>query len=676
MNQLLDIFYISRNGMELRENGDISDEAVIGTSFVDVLLQLYNSQVDLTLLEDGMLRHWIESIILIVRKCNIKDANRMEELANIVMQLALLLNGPIAADNQILIVSTFTLVLEQSPNIIASALWRVIQCVGALLTRLRNHTHNLLFTKARHFLARAIAKFSDSGIFLLIFKNSPSPGHMVDTDQLVPSMDMLFVLKTIITDIERYPPDDYEATMPLREKPVHDVLHRIFTLKTLDKSGVSRVLYNMSRYINVTHPLPFCDQLAHDYIGFLTRLARHTANWDPSEFNVIPVLSSTAIILQEHLYHYEAMVNAAMTLFRHALQRFEVSRTVIINMIMAFDQLSKRLPDHLAQTQENAFARCVVAEVEARLGGRSPMLASTATNCIEPLLLSENESNLRLAVTQLLVFNMEHHGMEVTEFLQDNNNVKGALQALCWLCVATLASESIAMYRTLLGAQRVVSLLTLAFSAGHGPEFDSISKLAFIAVKTLSLLYRRIAVVPHLRDSNLEAFAEGEETMWREVWPVLKDQLIVLFNPMFEHGALDTHVEVIWQDFIDMIVFLQRANAHGLRLHAEQWPMLLDKYMDRLIRVSVLAGQSMSKSGSGGNSGNGGGGGGLSSTTTFAAGASSSSALAGVTSMPAIIRARSFSSPTHAGDRVATGTFAHLTVPRSGQSRSGIKKPT
>jgi hypothetical protein len=68
INQLLDIFYISRNGMELRENGDVNDEEVIGTCFIDVLLQLYNSQVDLAQLEDAMLRSWIESIALIVRK--------------------------------------------------------------------------------------------------------------------------------------------------------------------------------------------------------------------------------------------------------------------------------------------------------------------------------------------------------------------------------------------------------------------------------------------------------------------------------------------------------------------------------------------------------------------------------------------------------------------------------
>jgi hypothetical protein len=96
------------------------------------------------------------------------------------------------------------------------------------------------------------------------------------------------------------------------------------------------------------------------------------------------------------------------------------------------------------------------------------------------------------------------------------------------------------MYRTLLGAQHVVSLLTLAFSAGHGPGFNSISKLAFIAVKTLSLSYRRITVVPHLPTSNLETFVESEETLWQEVWPVLKDQLIILFNPMFQYGAIDS----------------------------------------------------------------------------------------------------------------------------------------
>jgi hypothetical protein len=69
-----------------------------------------------------------------------------------------------------LIISTFTLVLQQSPNIIASALWRVVQGVGALLTQLRNHARTTLFTKARYFLVQAIAKFSDSGIFFLIFK--------------------------------------------------------------------------------------------------------------------------------------------------------------------------------------------------------------------------------------------------------------------------------------------------------------------------------------------------------------------------------------------------------------------------------------------------------------------------------------------------------------------------
>ncbi|KAI9597746.1 hypothetical protein BDF19DRAFT_284148 [Syncephalis fuscata] len=384
MNELLDIYHISRTGVELRENSDIHEDEIIGTSFIDILLQLYNSQVDLTQLEDTMLRTWIESVTLITHKCNVNDSTRMDEIADIVKQLALLLDGPISADNQLLIISTFSLVLHHAPNIIAAALWRVVCCVGALLTRLRNHTHNTLFNKARYFLSRAICKFSDSGIFLLIFKNSPAPGYMIDSvEQLSPDIDMLFVLKTVITDIERHPPDDYKSSTPLREKPVQDVLTRIFTLKTLEKSGVSRILYNMSRYIKVTYPLPFSDHLATEYISFLNRLARHTANWDPVEFNIIPVLSSAAVILQEHPYHFETMINASMTIFRHSLQRFELSRTVMINMIMAFRQLSKNMPSHQGHPKENPFASCILTEVESRLIGRSRMLASTAANCIE-----------------------------------------------------------------------------------------------------------------------------------------------------------------------------------------------------------------------------------------------------------------------------------------------------
>jgi hypothetical protein len=94
----------------------------------------------------------------------------------IIKKFASVLNKQISADNQLLILASWTILLQQTPALIATALWRVIHAAGVIMTGLREHQRTVLFCKARNFLTQTICKFSNLSVFLIICKASKMVG--------------------------------------------------------------------------------------------------------------------------------------------------------------------------------------------------------------------------------------------------------------------------------------------------------------------------------------------------------------------------------------------------------------------------------------------------------------------------------------------------------------------
>ncbi|RKP06124.1 hypothetical protein THASP1DRAFT_32054 [Thamnocephalis sphaerospora] len=630
MNRVLDIYQILRDPLSAAsrpaEDWVADENLVLGACFVGVLLKALTSNADLTLFDDGMLRCWIESFVVVTCKYYTRDESQTESIILAVKRLAAILTRDISADNKILILSAWTFLLQQAPTIIAATLWRVIYAAGSLLTELRDHPRTVLFSKTRNFLAQTVCKFCESGIFLLICKNSPSPVRGIDVEDLQHEMDMVFVLKAVITDIERHPPDGFDTSINLREQPVYDVLTRAFSLRSLDKPGLSGVFFNLHRYLSITYPLPLSSSLVVEFADFLGRLSRHTAHWDEADLDTRPVLAIMAIMLREHPGHYSTLISASIAFFRHTLQRFEVTREAALKVIQSGNEITFEAAASPEQRNEqrSPLARALVAELVARLDGRNAMSPSTAANCLElicvdvrqgagktldgrykrvfpeslissasrecinymqrPMLSRPGEERVCMAAVHFLAACIECRSLHISDLLVEKEDASGALRLLIWLCVAALTLDASALYRALFGADHISPVIVHAFSGRAARDTQEMHQLGFLCLKAVSLAYHAIiASEGSTADDGVRA-AASEERLWQKVWPVLMEQLALTFNPIIQRSA---NFGALWKGFIDMVVFLQRTRSRALGMFGDKWAMLLDRYMDRVGAVDA-----------------------------------------------------------------------------------------
>ncbi|KAI8139159.1 hypothetical protein BJV82DRAFT_646300 [Fennellomyces sp. T-0311] len=360
---------LERNRVELAENSSP------GVHFIDVVLKLFNSGVDVTMLNHMMLKTWLETILIVMYKHNILEREFEHSIVNCMKQIIELLTKEISEENKLLILEILKCLLRRSDHLTAMVLSKQIMALGKLMTKLGTKMNEPVFLKAKEFLKSAFLRFAVAGLFVLMFKNQTV------SDSNNRDVDLFFVLRTVIDPDDIVPDEDMREVVYLRDQPVRDVLDKLMK-QQMERKAFSTVLYNMCRYVETVHSHPYSESILNDYAVFLNTLTKHTMGWRRPEWDINPLFTMSAILLKEHPYHYAILLPQVQNLFRHGIQSCTINAESVVKLLASYTviiSIPGALPD-------NVFAQIIVEEVRNGLNSRSKLHKDTMLVLLELIL--------------------------------------------------------------------------------------------------------------------------------------------------------------------------------------------------------------------------------------------------------------------------------------------------
>ncbi|KAL7315393.1 hypothetical protein PS15m_004620 [Mucor circinelloides] len=313
---------------------NLSENSSPGVHFIDVVLKMMNSGIDLTKLGHMMLKAWLEIVLIVVYKHDILDREYEQHIVTCMKQIIDLLTEDISEENKLLILEILKCLLRRSDHLTAMVLSKQILALGKLMTKLGVRHSEPVYLKAKQFLKSAFLRFAVAGLFVLMFKNQTV------SDSNTGDVDLFFVLRTVIDPDDVIPDEDVRGEIIyLRDQPVRDVLDKLMK-QQMERKAFSTVLHNTSRYVETVHTHPYSENILNDYAGFIHALIKHTADWRRSDWNVSPVFTMSAILLKEHPYHHSILLPPIQAIFKHGLSNCAIQPEAVVKLMAAYSAIA------------------------------------------------------------------------------------------------------------------------------------------------------------------------------------------------------------------------------------------------------------------------------------------------------------------------------------------------
>ncbi|KAI7905963.1 uncharacterized protein BX663DRAFT_247143 [Cokeromyces recurvatus] len=339
---------LEQNKMNLAENSSP------GVHFIDVVLKMMNSGIELTKLGHLLLKAWLEIVLIIVYKHDILDREYEQSIVACMKQVIELLTEEISEENKLLILEILKCLLRRSDHLTAMVLSKQISVLGKLMTNLGVRNSDPIYLKAKQFLKSAFLRFAVAGLFVLMFKNQAV------SDSNNGDIDLFFILRTVIDPEDIIPDEEIHGEIVyLREQPVRDVIDKLMK-QQMDRKAFSTVLHNMSRYVEEVHTHPYSENILNNYARFLNALIKYTTDWRRSDWNINPVFTISAILLKEHPYYYTMLLPSIQALFKHGLQNCNIQAESIAKLMAAYSAIGS-IP---GIEPNNIFVDIIVAELK------------------------------------------------------------------------------------------------------------------------------------------------------------------------------------------------------------------------------------------------------------------------------------------------------------------------
>ncbi|EXX76329.1 hypothetical protein RirG_034110 [Rhizophagus irregularis DAOM 197198w] len=332
------------------------EEELAGGVFVDVVLALFNSSVDMSTLSHLMLKNWIELLLMIVYKHKIEDKrNRQleENLVNAMRKASELLSKDVTEENKQLIIEVSTTLLKRAPMLTVNILGKYIITLGKLLTKLRNDSSSSLVMSAKIFLRTAFISFARNGLFVLIFKNQTV------ADETNTELDMFRVLRDIIRDEVIPTHDENIEPTYLCVEPIRDVINQLF--KFTNRKIVSTVLHNLNKYVELVYSKPYSEQLMIDLGSFLIKLSKYTTEWKSVDWDVNPILNMISIILKNNPLHAKHLIHPVRNFLKHVINKCGPTIESFVKLLAAYSAISEVVSP---SDQSNAFGEVILEEIK------------------------------------------------------------------------------------------------------------------------------------------------------------------------------------------------------------------------------------------------------------------------------------------------------------------------
>ncbi|KAI9029113.1 hypothetical protein CLU79DRAFT_736311 [Phycomyces nitens] len=616
---------LEQNRLKLTENSSP------GIHFIDVVLKMFNSSVDLTKVSHNIVKIWLEIILIVVYKHKILEREYEISIVNCMKQIIELLTKEISEENKLLIFEILKCLLRRSEHLTAMILLKQIMALGKLMTKLGGKVTEPVYLKAKQFLKAAFLRFAGAGLFVLLFKNRT----VLDSSNQ--DVDLFYILRAIIDPEDVVPDEEMREAAYLRDQPIRDVLDKLMK-QQMERSSFSTVLYNSCRYIETVHSHPYSETILNDYAGFLTTLVKHTSGWRRSEWNINPVLTMSALLLKEHPYHFSILLSPIQLLFKHGIANCDLEAESIVKLMAAYSAISS-IP---GTEPQNVFAETIVEEAKAGMANRLRLNRATLMTLLQ-LILWDNDKQGQDWYTSIeneLLGEMAHDRQRSHYFkdklpflldpvvnfiksqvvvspftendfrtyntashilvllckedpkylgralgLQRLDETRYCLRFLTWFILALLAEGADECLKGVLEFEDVFTdLLTQTLNSVHTALDNSEANFADSTSSealTLCFLVLKCWLLLRSRSATMDINGDGKEIvrsdplmLWMSVWPALRRILYGIESAnLFLPGNNGLS---IWNMFLSLLQFLFGCRSSIVLVNANEWSCLLD----------------------------------------------------------------------------------------------------
>ncbi|GFZ50618.1 hypothetical protein JCM24511_08376 [Saitozyma sp. JCM 24511] len=548
--------------------------SLIGSLFVPIIIEFGNELEKQNLLAQ-------RSILDILMVTFFKQNLRVVELAAMgsLQAVAGYVSRADCAENRLLAISVIQTAVERADKGSLARVVPTIFCtIGSLLVKEYDDEHgdSSIIEQSRALLNDMVKTFGESGLFLQAFKMIAKEDSAQDTTSRTHLVDLALV-------------------------DLSDVLKR-------GRQTVEQVLLSLCRF---SHGLSWdiSEEAAQGFGAFLGRLAKHVAEWDATELNPNPIISTCAALLRlAPPTASQTLLHQTSTLLHLCLSRFEVKSESATELLNASDHVFKQLAAEntvrtvmfelagsalsglavAPETLDTLLSFLAESAVPFRGSTRESvhpqvMAVESARGCLNILLrahptiavLAGPDSTISIlesAASVLLKADMTQPGiLAQTLSVMSAEASSVQLGVFTYLLLASLGitmgddarGRLLAMYPILardssLCLRAAADLLAVQDAAGSGAEMLSV---VFVVIR-LSLL---AATEPSSVEERETSHRDEVEAMWNRIWPDWYRLISISLDPSCVNAPLRAVAHSV---FLDLVIFLSSSRSHLLVIHA------------------------------------------------------------------------------------------------------------
>ncbi|EMD38403.1 hypothetical protein CERSUDRAFT_113558 [Gelatoporia subvermispora B] len=573
---------------------------LIGSTFVDVILEFCTSTENLESLSSIALKNLLKLLIIMLYKHDFESKpirHLQMSLRKTCRRVLDLLLCNVSYDVRQLVFSVSQSFIKRWPMMTGSFICESIELTSGLMISLefQHRGDDILVDAAKKFLESILSTYATGGIF-----------HILCKRRLVP--DFFLVIKYVVASGTRV--ESKSGFPDLRETLLRDTMMRAIEN---DNETYQQVITNISSYVEAVYHTGYSAEFMQ-FVGLcLMNMIRRTADWPADAFDPCPLFNMASILVQHNKAQSRELLTFMETLLRASLIRFHVTSVALIRMIQVTSRLFRqRVSATPAALAANPILFAILEILSEGLRGKTRVLPSTLAALLEATTATleeerqtsgstmlSHESVVRLAEDGLFFLCNEvlldstyqadfTASQAVTKLILAAAEVQPSIFAQlsttppsvrAWnlLVLAALSSQTMAPTALLFDQFPAFSF---AYSVSLQPYQDPLQvtnietqdlahadiSRAYAALKLWILLAHKIATGQQgVRTDGPDNPIQNTELrtaqmIWNELWPPF-DSAISTFELDAQLGQPSPITATVWTSVADLFLFLRQSRS-------------------------------------------------------------------------------------------------------------------
>ncbi|KZT61428.1 hypothetical protein CALCODRAFT_9999 [Calocera cornea HHB12733] len=571
---------------------DAAVPCLIGAPLVDLVLIVLRATQDLATMSHLVLRSWLESLIIIILKHDMRSPvlkHLDTDLKTAVARTTEILTSNAPYDNRQLALTVNQCYVKKFGGEGGAILSRQINAVSDMLAALDFNSEDILVAQGKAFLTSTFLRFPNSGLFVMLLKNGSA------------SENLIKALSETLKDCSKDGVDGQQFALK-------DIMERAFYRTS--HSEFNSTIANLYLYVDKVYTKDWPVELITEMGFCLSNISRHTAEWASEDFSGdAPILIAAALAERDAGNSRELMIHSELYL-RWALLRFDIQTSTLQRLLKAAELVAAQPQKGPGPIKNEPYL--AVAIIDSL---RDTMMAKPRPTLVTVLSMLETARTISLEGPRLTFSVPDRLAADCLTYMQSFHTTGatatiGSLGTASYDLAFAVCVEASKIFLLGLSGQR--EALRTAFGAGAGQAMAAragqvLRMWAFLALAALSLPTEPAelrnesckSLAQHLMDyhftfatlmnqlletirdernnsndlsyahaslvlwlllaRSLDAGGVQEASLWHGVWPSF-ERLIIKAHGL-EGGPMLMAAQQISDIFMDLVMFLLRSHS-------------------------------------------------------------------------------------------------------------------